>query len=200
VLALACGLLAVAAFVFLHAWSSNEARLQASPEPVDVAPARDSESNRLAAVEPASDQQRIEAVAPPAAMSPPAESVKAKLERLTLEAHLTPEGGPVTDLEGEVQRIEHLIYESTREEFEYRFAQRIGLETLSTDPNYKYDGKGYDPESVYWVRFTPGGPTEKVTLPKDEFPEIYELKAKSATLRFLLDHPGLTDPEPVEDR
>ena len=126
--------------------------------------------------------------------------MKAKLERLTPEAHLTPEGTAITDLQGEVDHIERLIYEATKEEFEYRFAQRIGLETLSTDPNFKYTGEGYDPKAVYWVRFTPGGPTEKVTLPKDEFPEIYELKAQSADLRSILDKPRLAGPGDVEPR
>ena len=133
-------------------------------------------------------------------MPPPAESVKTKLERLRPEAKLTPLGTPIKDLQGEVDRIEKLIYESTKEEFEYRFAQRIGIETLSTEPNFTYRGEGYDPKDVYWIRFTPGGPTEKVKLPKDEFPEIYDLKAQSALIRDLLANGGLLGPGDVEKR
>ena len=199
-LMVACGLFAVAVILGVRTWSPKAAGVEATPERVSAGRPRDSKPTQLAAVEPAIEEQRIEETAPPPPIAPPAESVKAKLERLTPDAHLTPIGTPITDAQGEVDRIEHLIYEATKEEFEYRFAQRIGLETLSIDPNFKYTGEGYDPKAVYWVRFTPGGPTEKVTLPKDEFPEIYELKAQSAMLRLLLDHPGLADADLIEDR
>ena len=138
---------------------------------------------------PASDEVRAPAEAPAPPLPRPAETVAEKL------THLRESAGPIVlevqlyrdvpkaDLEQVVKRVENLIYDATKEELEYRFAARVGIETLSVDPNYKYDGKGYDPKAVYWVRFTPGGPTEKVTLPKDEFPEIYELKALSAALR-----------------
>jgi hypothetical protein len=189
--------LLAAGWVLLHTSSSNEVGGEASPQKVEVAR---QQPTPLVPVEQAADDQRIDAAAADAPWPAPAESVKAKLERLMLEQPLTPADVPVSDLEGEIQRIERLIYEATREEFEYRFARRIGVQTLSTDPDSKYDAKGHDPLDVYWVRFTPGGPTEKVTLPKDEFPEVYELKAKSALYRSMLDHPGLIDAEPDEPR
>jgi hypothetical protein len=124
--------------------------------------------------------------------SAPTESVHNRLQRLMAEASLvvTQHGWdkkykdlPDEDIQNEVDKLENLIYDATHEEFEYRFSIGLGVEVLSTDPNYKYDAKDYDPTAVYWVRFTSGGPTEKLTLPKEEFPEIYEIKALSAYLR-----------------
>lgn len=105
------------------------------------------------------------------------------------------ESAPIAALEQEIQRIEDLIFEATKDELEYRFSTGLGVETLSTDPDYKYDGKGYDPTAVYWVRFTPGGPTQKVTLPKDEFPEVYELKALSAWIKEEIQRRGTGQPK-----
>jgi hypothetical protein len=165
------------------------------PEPISgVAPRNDSgplvsEAPIETLSTPAADEVRVPAEAPAPSLPRPAESVAEKLARLresagpiVLEGQLYHDV-PKADLEQVVKRIENLIYDATKEELEYRFAARVGIETLSTDPNYHYRGEGYDPKAVYWVRFTPGGPTEKVTLPKDEFPEIYELKALSAALR-----------------
>ena len=94
---------------------------------------------------------------------------------------LTPSG----ELQRAIQEIEDVIYEATREEFEYRFSIGMGVETLNTGP--VYEAKDLDPTSVYWVRIHPGGPVQKVTLPREEFPEVYELKALSAWLRGELD-------------
>jgi hypothetical protein len=138
---------------------------------------------------PVGDEVRTPAEAQALAPPRPAESVAQKLAQLresagpiALEGQLYRDV-PKAELEQVVDRIEDLIYQATKDEMEYRFAARIGVETLSTDPDFHYRGEGYDPKAVYWVRFTPGGPTEKVTLPQDEFPEIYELKALSAALR-----------------
>jgi len=191
ILVLACGLFAAVVLFAVRMWSTNAAGVEAAPERGSAARPSHAEPTQLAAVEPAIEAQRVEEGAPPPAALPPAESVKEKLQRLMPEAKLTPVGTPIKDLQGEVDRIENLIYESTKEEFEYRFAQRIGVETLSTEPNFTYRGEGYDPKSVCWIKFTPGGPTEKVTLPKDEFPEIYDLKAQSALMRDLLANGGL---------
>jgi hypothetical protein len=128
---------------------------------------------------------------------PPAESVAAKLARLrTSDDPIAIEalrGLPKADLEQAQRRLEQLIYEATKEEFEYRFAAGIGIETLSTDPNYRHGNEGYDPAAVYWVRFTPGRPTLKVVLPKGEFPEVYELKALSIAIRKEIDSSGVGD-------
>jgi hypothetical protein len=142
-------------------------------------------------------------VAAPTPVRNPTESVRSKLERLKAGVELlaTQQGSdpsawdelykdvPVAGLKQEIDQIEELIYQATKDELEYRFANRIGVETLSTGP--VYDGAGYDPRDVYWVRVHPGGPVEKVLLPKEEFPEVYELKALSAWLREEMSRRGV---------
>ena len=158
----------------------------------------------LVLARPESTEERVLSESPPPVPPPPAESVHDKLERLKASVKLiaTDKGwetsydsAPTAALEQEVQRIEDLIFEATKDELEYRFSTGLGVETLSTDPGYKYDGKGYDPTAVYWVRFTPGGPTQKVTLPKEEFPEVYELKALSAWIREEIQQRGTGQPK-----
>ena len=86
------------------------------------------------------------------------------------------------DIEAEIKVLEDEIYNATKEEFDYRFS--VGkYEVLSEDGVYRSNSLEFDQTAVYQVRLLPGGSVQKSTLPREDFPEVYELKELSAWLK-----------------
>lgn len=103
---------------------------------------------------------------------PQAESTRAWEERYA--------GVASAVLEAHAIEIEKKIYESTKEEFERRFELGFGSQIAEGG---RYSGEGYVPTDVSWVKIGSDGRVLRVTLPPEEFPDAYLLKAEAVWLR-----------------
>ncbi len=83
-------------------------------------------------------------------------------------------------LEAHAVEIEKEIYESTKDEFERHFELGFGSQIAEGG---RYSGEGYAPTDVSWVKIGSDGRVLRVTLPPEEFPDAYLLKAEAVWLR-----------------
>jgi hypothetical protein len=81
--------------------------------------------------------------------------------------------------------LEDSILVRTQDVFEAQFAAGK-YEVIGTGP--VYSAKDFNPYDVYWVRIDPSGPIMKSTLPEEDFPEIYQVKALSAWIQHRIYH------------
>ena len=191
---LIAGLLAVSAviagyFVFVRTDESSPA-VGATASPTTSAPTAPREREpadewlppRIEVAPPVSSEESAPAkvaveTAPPA--EPPKDTWPQTILGLSEEAWAKQhEGASRSLLESEAKRIDDYIVKTSKPEFEKRW--NAGQATFIATGN-KYDGADWDPLEVRCV-YMENNTISKIVLSKDEFPDLYNLRAKQRWL------------------